>query len=378
MHSDFFLVILTVSLSFFFYLFIIADARRPVDPPPVLQIEIRDSNGNVVTHESKNNFIVHATLLSLNEYGDSSPIFSPENSPISDDSITYSSCTPAQSRLAGTNVASLTFVRNPSPGRFLFIFNDLSIRQEGRYRISFSMYEVLSEQGVVKFRSQVLSNIITAYSPKNFPGLVTSSDLIKEIALQGHKVRVRKESTLNRRRKKNVPSKGSLMHSRHIRHSSPIADSSSSATSTPVSVATNLHPLFLQQPSNAAGEQQLPYDGFCRQGNPGLCQYSVPNNLGISYYNNDATTVSQTLANNNNDVNQATIHNNNSNAAAYPAVSNLNYLFIPTNSSNATPPASNNNTSSQSLHHHHHHHHPPPQAQQTYMLPSLMVQNEQW
>lgn len=109
---------------------------------------------------------------------------------------------PTPSRLAGTTIASLTHVRNPLPGKFLFIFNDLSIRQEGRYKLKFRMYEILSEQGVVKFRTEAISSVITAYSPKTFPGLATSSDLIKEIAQQGHKVRVRKESTLNRRRKK--------------------------------------------------------------------------------------------------------------------------------------------------------------------------------
>lgn len=167
--------------------FYLADARRPVDPPPVLKFEIRDEEGNKITHESKNMFIVHATLLAVDD-------FLSNNDP--DEGL------PTPSRLAGTTITSLTHVRNPLPGKFLFIFNDLSIRQEGRYRLKFRMYEVLSEQGIVEFRADAISSIITAYSPKNFPGLATSSDLIKEIAQQGHRVRVRKESTLNRRRKR--------------------------------------------------------------------------------------------------------------------------------------------------------------------------------
>lgn len=132
-------------------------------------------------------FIVHATLLSIDG------VFSNDE---------FLEGLPTPTRLAGTTITSLTHVRNPLPGKFLFIFNDLSIRQEGKYRLKFRMYEVLSDQGLVLFRAETVSSIITAYSPKNFPGLGTSSDLIKEIAQQGHRVRVRKESTLNKRRKR--------------------------------------------------------------------------------------------------------------------------------------------------------------------------------
>lgn len=134
-------------------------------------------------------FIVHTSLLSVDGY-----------IPSNDTNEGF----PTPSRLAGTTITSLTHVRNPLPGKFLFIFNDLSIRQEGQYKLKFRMYEVLSDQGIVRFRTETISSVITAYSPKNFPGLATSSDLIKEIAQQGHKVRVRKESTLNRRRKRSA------------------------------------------------------------------------------------------------------------------------------------------------------------------------------
>lgn len=132
-------------------------------------------------------FIVHATLLSIDgAFSNEGPLEG----------------LPTPTRLAGTTITSLTHVRNPLPGKFLFIFNDLSIRQEGKYRLKFRMYEVVSDECEVRFRAETISSIITAYSPKNFPGLGTSSDLIKEIAQQGHKVRVRKESTLNKRRKR--------------------------------------------------------------------------------------------------------------------------------------------------------------------------------
>ena len=56
----------------------------------------------------------------------------------------------------------------------------------------------------VYLRGEVESDVITVYSPKKFPGLGMSSNLIKDFALKGHKVRVRKEATHQKRRKKNI------------------------------------------------------------------------------------------------------------------------------------------------------------------------------
>lgn len=157
-----------------------ADSRRPVDPPPVINLLILNELNENITHHITNNFVLHTSLIDVDNNNDNS--------------------SNVQNRLTGTTMYSLTHLRAPSPGKFFFLLHDLSIRQEGRYKLLFNVYEIMSSYGVIKHRAQTTSNIITVYSPKTFPGLESSSDLVKEIASQGCKVRVRKESTSKRKR----------------------------------------------------------------------------------------------------------------------------------------------------------------------------------
>lgn len=156
-----------------------ADSRRPVDPPPVINLSIINDRNDNVTAQVTNSFILHASLIEV-ESNDSSPNI--------------------QNRLTGTTMYSLTHLRSPSPGKFFFLLHDLSIRQEGKYKLLFDVYEVQSLSGIIKHRAQTTSGIITVYTPKTFPGLESSSDLVKEIASQGCKVRVRKESATKKKR----------------------------------------------------------------------------------------------------------------------------------------------------------------------------------
>ncbi|KAA8912612.1 hypothetical protein TRICI_003450 [Trichomonascus ciferrii] len=156
-----------------------ADSRRPVDPPPVINLSIHNDRGDCVTAQVTNSFILHASLIEVDS-NDSSPNI--------------------QNRLTGTTMYSLTHLRSPSPGKFFFLLHDLSIRQEGKYKLLFDVYEVQSLTGIIKHRAQTTSGVITVYTPKTFPGLESSSDLVKEIASQGCKVRVRKESATKKKR----------------------------------------------------------------------------------------------------------------------------------------------------------------------------------
>lgn len=156
-----------------------ADSRRPVDPPPVINLSILNDRSDNVTAQVTNSFILHASLIEV-ESNDSSPNI--------------------QNRLTGTTMYSLTHLRSPSPGKFFFLLHDLSIRQEGRYKLLFDVYEVQALSGMIRHRAQTTSGVITVYTPKTFPGLESSSDLVKEIASQGCKVRVRKESSTKKKR----------------------------------------------------------------------------------------------------------------------------------------------------------------------------------
>ena len=167
-----------------------SDCRRPVDPPPVINFTVKNASNEPVTHEMINNFILHASLIEVltpdqQQQHQSMPLFTETS----------------VNRLSGTTMVSLTHIRSSSPGRSFFLLNDLSIRQEGKYQLVFNVYEVVNDEASIQHRASITSNVITVYSPKLFPGLDSSSDLIKEIASQGCKVRVRKESSTKRHRK---------------------------------------------------------------------------------------------------------------------------------------------------------------------------------
>src|ERR1700753_4462658 len=100
--------------------------------------------------------------------------------------------------LTGTPVAGMVYLDRPSPAGY-FIFPDLSVRHEGKYRLSFSLYEELKEDRVedengnlvkpdgqieahVTHRLEVMSQPFVVYSAKKFPGLTESTTLSRTVA----------------------------------------------------------------------------------------------------------------------------------------------------------------------------------------------------
>lgn len=127
--------------------------------------------------------------------------------------------------LTGVPVAGVAYLDRPSQAGY-FIFPDLSVRHEGRYRLSFHLYEEIkdakdadqdsntplanqigrsnstkpaSPQTYLHFRLEVKSVPFTVYSAKKFPGLATSTSLSRIIAEQGCRVRIRRDVRMRRR-----------------------------------------------------------------------------------------------------------------------------------------------------------------------------------
>lgn len=117
--------------------------------------------------------------------------------------------------LTGTPVAGMVYLDRPKPAGY-FIFPDLSVRHEGKYRLSFSLYEelkspkdddkitdslqALEPQGVhVTHRLEVCSEPFTVFSAKKFPGLTESTTLSRTVAEQGCRVRIRRDVRMRRR-----------------------------------------------------------------------------------------------------------------------------------------------------------------------------------
>ncbi|KAF1990063.1 hypothetical protein K402DRAFT_401538 [Aulographum hederae CBS 113979] len=176
----------------------IAD-RRPVDPPPIVELRVFE-DGEERTFSYNANFFLFATL---------------ENARTIAQGRVQPSTTPMPV-LTGTPVAGMAYLDRPSPAGY-FIFPDLSVRHEGKYRLSFALFEELkdpkdmdSEEGNgflpnqthVSHRLEVKSAPFTVFSAKKFPGLTESTALSRMVAEQGCRVRIRRDVRMRRRENK--------------------------------------------------------------------------------------------------------------------------------------------------------------------------------
>ncbi|EGS23168.1 putative vea protein [Thermochaetoides thermophila DSM 1495] len=189
--------------------------RRPVDPPPVVELRIfegatwQEAQQKDITFHYNANFFLYATLeharLMAHPRGAPAP---PANVPV----------------LTGMPVSGMAYLDRPIEAGY-FLFPDLSVRHEGRYRLSFNLYEQTKEEkdkdkdacnadlifapisdmnhpaAVESFdwRMEVKSAEFIVYSAKKFPGLAESTQLSRVVAEQGCRVRIRRDVRMRRR-----------------------------------------------------------------------------------------------------------------------------------------------------------------------------------
>ncbi|KAF7730726.1 hypothetical protein EC973_001675 [Apophysomyces ossiformis] len=155
--------------------------RRPIDPPPIVQLIVKqDSYVDIQTLQIPF-FILHVTLWSADRLEERNIISNPPK------------CTRV---LMGSLVSSPSLLKNPDGEQGLyFAFPDLSIRTEGVYTLRFSLMKLTSadfqEGAQSKVLAQVFSDPFTVYSAKKFPGMTESTELSKTFAKQGLKIPVR-------------------------------------------------------------------------------------------------------------------------------------------------------------------------------------------
>jgi hypothetical protein len=173
--------------------------RRPVDPPPIVELRVYE-NEVEVTFAYNANFFLHASL-------ENARAIAPGRAPPT---------APSYPVLTGTPVAGMAYLDRPTPAGY-FIFPDLSVRHEGKYRLSFALFENLSElkdldpddpnvlhdgNHFVTHRAEVKSAPFTVFSAKKFPGLSESTALSRMVAEQGCRVRIRRDVRMRRRETK--------------------------------------------------------------------------------------------------------------------------------------------------------------------------------
>lgn len=172
-----------------------------IDPPPIVQLSLRgfDPSSSFDLAELRWPFnVVHCALLSVQT---SSHASASDVTAVPD---------PNQSnrvsrRLMGTLVASPFVGLDPEvPGSSnqnarlgcFFVFPDLSCRQNGRYKLRFTLMKVsmpnMTEGGQGSIAGSIDSEEFEVFSAKDFPGMRASTALTKELKRQGATVSVKK------------------------------------------------------------------------------------------------------------------------------------------------------------------------------------------
>ncbi|KAI5280250.1 hypothetical protein KEM54_003782, partial [Ascosphaera aggregata] len=138
--------------------------RKPVDPPPIIQLRVREDVDPSQQYLQNPYYFMECTLHEAQE----------------DRPVSYS---PANS-LAGTAVSSLHRLKDVdnSDGGF-FVFGDVSVKIEGEYRLKFSLFEMRPNE--VVYIKSVLS--------KPFTGECNIGKNSEALGDQGVKLRIRKE-----------------------------------------------------------------------------------------------------------------------------------------------------------------------------------------
>ncbi|KAG9506898.1 velvet protein [Fusarium musae] len=177
--------------------------RRPVDPPPVVELRIIEGpsveEGKDITFDYNANFFLYASLEHARPLARgrvNTPVAG--NPPI----------------LTGVPASGMAYLDRPTEAGY-FIFPDLSVRHEGLYILTFSLFETTKEERDfdlepadgdlppgVDYRMEIKTDPFSVYSAKKFPGLMESTQLSKTVADQGCRVRIRRDVRMRKRESK--------------------------------------------------------------------------------------------------------------------------------------------------------------------------------
>ncbi|GAA5804703.1 hypothetical protein HPULCUR_010206 [Helicostylum pulchrum] len=187
--------------------------RRPISPPPVVQLIITTNNGQIVNPETfdVSFLVVMCDSWQQNELENDdgnlsnhanhlSQVISFPTTTLDEEGVETNSAIKMRN-LVGSSVSSATklYDLNGNLGIY-FVFQDVSLRTEGCFRLKFSLVDVgspYSRSVNTSSNSHVLkaiyTNPFTVFTAKKFPGVVQSTPLSKCFARQGIKIPIRKE-----------------------------------------------------------------------------------------------------------------------------------------------------------------------------------------
>ncbi|KAI9321636.1 velvet factor-domain-containing protein [Dichotomocladium elegans] len=180
--------------------------RRPIDPVPIVQLEVRRHDG-LQDQESYNNpfYVLHARLCSVDmtqTYENVHNQFDTHGQYGFGESSRYSVSplsTSVYSIMLGTFVSSCSTYLDLMNRRYIyFSFPDLSVRLPGNYRLCFSLMSLGRSSSIL---SEIYSEPFVVYPAKAFPGMKESSALAIHLNQQGMRIPIR---TRTRPKRKSV------------------------------------------------------------------------------------------------------------------------------------------------------------------------------
>ena len=146
--------------------------RKPIDPPPVIRLDVDPSIDRDQTFMVNPYYICVASLKSAES----------------------SAPPPSNTLLAGSNSSSVSKLKDTTDqyGAY-FTFGDLSIKATGTYRLTFHLYELQKDTHDVQYITRVDSDPFRIVAAKDFPGMAATTFLTHTFQGQGVKLRIRKE-----------------------------------------------------------------------------------------------------------------------------------------------------------------------------------------
>jgi hypothetical protein len=243
-----------------------ASLARPIDPPPLLSLlifELRNGVQTDITFSYDALFFVFASL---------------EVARVASHGRFHLGKNPPVPILTGHPVSGGCYLDRPHEGIF-FPFPDLSVRDEGRYRLCFNLYETIkniedhestgnepplcpgpaistvSPSEVTHWRLEVKSADFSVYMAKKFPGLTESTPLTRILAEQGCRVRVRREVRNRRKEHSGIEDESyGLLHPT----TSNLLGHDVLSTSTILSAAEKMEAAQLSGHNTYLGEREMP------------------------------------------------------------------------------------------------------------------------
>ncbi|PWN40948.1 hypothetical protein IE81DRAFT_292614, partial [Ceraceosorus guamensis] len=145
--------------------------RRPLDPLPIVELTIRDRNGEI-------------DWFLITDVAHKDELVSSSANP---------SATMPQSRLLEGKLASSGHIVKDLDGEraCFFLFPDLSVRVESMASLHFSLLRLGGPAGRVV--AEVTSDPFQIHSPRTYPGIGESTELAKCLAAQGVAVPIRNQ-----------------------------------------------------------------------------------------------------------------------------------------------------------------------------------------